>query len=216
MVCADVGAGVGSVARWLCQKVGPGGRVVATDLEVKWLEQLEEPNLVVRRSDILNEPLGDQEFDLIHARALLTNVNPATALANMVAALRPGGRLIVADPDFGTAHMVYPRVEALERYWDALGTAILGSGGDPYVGRKLPHLLRSAGLDDIDPIVVLPLAWSEDVYLATFRYVAPMLTGSGLLSSDDLAEIEALPRGDHSFFYGITHVLASGTKPEEE
>ena len=43
--CLEVGAGAGSVARWLCGRVGPGGRVVATDLDTEFLETLTEANL---------------------------------------------------------------------------------------------------------------------------------------------------------------------------
>jgi SAM-dependent methyltransferase len=213
MVCADVGAGIGTVARWLSGAVGPTGRVVATDIEVRWLEALSEPNLEIRRANILSDPLGDDEFDLIHARALLANVDAEIAVRNMVAALRPGGTLIVADPDFGTAGMVYPPVESLERYWSALASAILRSGGDPYVGRKLPHLLRTAGLIEIDAASLIFLRWTEDAYVATVKHVAPMLTASGLLPPDVLAAIEALPRGDDSFLYGVSAFVASGRKP---
>jgi precorrin-6B methylase 2 len=36
--CLDVGAGDGSVAHWLAGRVGPIGRVVATDLNLRFLE----------------------------------------------------------------------------------------------------------------------------------------------------------------------------------
>ena len=35
--CLEIGAGSGSIARWLADQVGPAGRVVATDLDVRWL-----------------------------------------------------------------------------------------------------------------------------------------------------------------------------------
>jgi ubiquinone/menaquinone biosynthesis C-methylase UbiE len=47
--CLEVGAGGGSIAKRLCGKVGPRGRVVATDLQTKFLEALPKPNLEVRR-----------------------------------------------------------------------------------------------------------------------------------------------------------------------
>ena len=36
--CLDVGAGTGSVAAWLRDRVGDAGHVVATDIETRWLE----------------------------------------------------------------------------------------------------------------------------------------------------------------------------------
>jgi tRNA A58 N-methylase Trm61 len=46
--CLEVGAGAGSIARWFSHKVGPKGRVVATDVEIDFLSHLNEPNLEVR------------------------------------------------------------------------------------------------------------------------------------------------------------------------
>lgn len=34
--CREVGAGGPSVAGWLSERVGPGGRVLATDIDVSW------------------------------------------------------------------------------------------------------------------------------------------------------------------------------------
>ena len=38
--CLEVGAGAGSMAAWLCRRVGAQGHVVATDLDVKLLAPL--------------------------------------------------------------------------------------------------------------------------------------------------------------------------------
>ena len=62
--CLDVGAGDGSVARWLAGQVGPEGRVVATDLEPRFLVGHGLPNLEVRRHNILEDELETAHFDL--------------------------------------------------------------------------------------------------------------------------------------------------------
>jgi tRNA A58 N-methylase Trm61 len=46
--CWEVGAGGGSIAAWLSQRVGDHGHVLATDLETSFLERLSYPNLVDR------------------------------------------------------------------------------------------------------------------------------------------------------------------------
>jgi ubiquinone/menaquinone biosynthesis C-methylase UbiE len=38
--CLEVGAGGGSIAEWLCDRVGPDGSVVATDLDTRWVAKL--------------------------------------------------------------------------------------------------------------------------------------------------------------------------------
>src|SRR5438093_11116540 len=42
--CLEVGAGHGSIARWLASQVAPSGSVVALDLETSLLSELDEPN----------------------------------------------------------------------------------------------------------------------------------------------------------------------------
>jgi hypothetical protein len=45
------------MAVWLAQQVGEKGHVVATDLDVTYLERLHLPNLDVRRHNILEDSI---------------------------------------------------------------------------------------------------------------------------------------------------------------
>src|SRR5262244_1620045 len=56
--CLEIGAGRGSMARWLAEQVGPSGHVVATDIDTRYLQKLDLPNLEVVEHDILEGPLG--------------------------------------------------------------------------------------------------------------------------------------------------------------
>ena len=72
--CLEVGAGRGSMAVWLAEQVGESGEVVATDIDLTYLKQLNVPNLEVRQHNILNDPLdalGAGSFDLVCSRLLL-------------------------------------------------------------------------------------------------------------------------------------------------
>src|SRR5438105_8075820 len=60
--CLEVGAGTGSIARWLSEMVGSKGSVLATDLSLNLMRGLEAENLEIRRHDILSDPLPDGEF----------------------------------------------------------------------------------------------------------------------------------------------------------
>ena len=55
--CLDIGTGGGSIAQLLCQKVGRQGHVVSTDLQTKFLDVIEEPNLEVRSHNIVTDEL---------------------------------------------------------------------------------------------------------------------------------------------------------------
>ena len=64
--CLEVGGGGGTIAKWLCQRVGPTGHVLATDLDTRFLETLDYPSLEVRRHDIVADHLPEHAFGLIH------------------------------------------------------------------------------------------------------------------------------------------------------
>src|SRR5690349_11596876 len=100
--CLEVGCGAGGIARWLADQVGTAGRVVATDLDTRFLDGHGRANLDVRTHDIATDALDDGPFELIHARAVLEHI-PARdgVLARLVAALAPGGWLLIEDVDFG-------------------------------------------------------------------------------------------------------------------
>jgi 2-polyprenyl-3-methyl-5-hydroxy-6-metoxy-1,4-benzoquinol methylase len=55
--CLVVGAGGGSITEWLCQQTGPEGHVVATDIDTRFIDALDYPNLEVRRHDIVADEL---------------------------------------------------------------------------------------------------------------------------------------------------------------
>ena len=98
--CLEVGAGNGSVSHWLAERVGPRGHVVCSDIDTRFLSALEAPNLEVRRIDVTTDPLGE-DYDLVLTRALLHHVpQRIDVLHRLAAAVRPGGILVVEEPDF--------------------------------------------------------------------------------------------------------------------
>ena len=83
--CLEVGAGAGSIAAWLCRRVRPQGKVVATDLQTKFLEAIDASNLEVRKHDISKDELEPDAFDLVMARKVLEHLaDPPAALRRMV------------------------------------------------------------------------------------------------------------------------------------
>jgi ubiquinone/menaquinone biosynthesis C-methylase UbiE len=92
--CLEVGAGRGSIAAWLSERVGPTGRVIATDLNTRFLDTLQRPNLEVRRHNIVTDPLPEHEFDLVHVRLVLMHLpERETVLGRLIKALKPADGL---------------------------------------------------------------------------------------------------------------------------
>src|SRR5712691_3400875 len=86
--CLEVGAGHGSVVRWLAEQVGPQGRVVATDINPRFLTEIELPNVEVRQHDIRTDPLEPGAYDLAHCRAVLAHMpEPQRVVRRMVEAV---------------------------------------------------------------------------------------------------------------------------------
>lgn len=90
--CLEVGAGKGTIAEWLCQRVGTAGHVVATDLETRPLEAIASPNIEVRQHNIVDDDLEVNRYDLVHARYVLLHLKGWEAvLKKLVDSIKPGG-----------------------------------------------------------------------------------------------------------------------------
>lgn len=154
--CLEVGAGGGSVASWLAERVGESGHVVATDVDIRWLEQrLRAPNVEVRRHDVAAEPLPESSFDVVHERLVLLHVRErVAALHRLAAAVRPGGWLLVEDFDSDIAPDPFPAPRSADeelgnKMMRAVRTLLAQRGADTAFGHQLPDLLRAAGLEEI-------------------------------------------------------------------
>jgi SAM-dependent methyltransferase len=99
--CLEIGAGGGSIAGWLGDRVCATGSVVATDVDLQRLGDLGAP-VEVRRHDIAREGLESAAYDLVHCRLVLQHLTePVVALQKMATAVAPGGWLVIEEADFG-------------------------------------------------------------------------------------------------------------------
>ncbi len=147
--CLEVGAGSGTISRWMAERVGPSGSVLSVDVDLRFHGEA-GPNLQVRRLDATREPLGEAEFDLVHARALLQHLGSRDAvLDKMVAATRPGGWVVVEDADW-TRYEQQPLPEPFGTLSLASLRAFARTPWDPYCGRWLLPALQARGLADCD------------------------------------------------------------------
>jgi SAM-dependent methyltransferase len=154
--CLEVGGGQGSMAAWLAEQVGPTGHVVVTDIDTRYLQRLDLPNLDVVEHNILEDPLevlGLGSFDLVCSRLTpfwLAGRQDA-AITQMAKCLRPGGWLIDEDADWGTPAPIDPSHPLYADYHDAWSDGDWWTirGYDKAFGRKLPALFDRCGLADI-------------------------------------------------------------------
>ena len=227
--CLEVGGGAGSIVRWLCERVGPGGRVVATDLDVRFLEEIDAANLEVRRHDIVEDELEREAFDLVHARFLLEHLpGYRDALTKMVDALAPGGWIVVEDVDFAAAIMGDPAqrpghppesiaiaAELTERM-----VAFSGPRGiQAELGRHLPALLIDAGLQDVGAEGRTSLMWSgseeSEVGRLSLERVTQVALDAGLITPEDRARYLSIVTEPGVATFSPLRFGAWGRKPGE-
>jgi SAM-dependent methyltransferase len=163
MRCLDVGCGGGDVTFDLASLVGLTGLAVGVDVDATKIElarqdaeQVAVSNVEFRVGDIAGG-LGaadDAEYDVVYARFLLTHLrDPVAAVAEMTRVLRPGGRLVVEDIDFGGS-FCEPESAAFERYEEIYEESARRNGGDPRIALRLPAMLVAAGLARVQPHIV--------------------------------------------------------------
>jgi SAM-dependent methyltransferase len=152
--CLEVGAGGGSITRWLSEQVGLGGQVIAVDIDLRFLHDLTLPNVEVRRVDIVNDDLEVGAFDLIHSRFVLCHLgDPEGVLRRMVNALRPGGWILLEDLDASTVEAIddaHPLAAAFNTAFPKRAR-FLGDAGimDLSFGKSLPSLMARVGLVEV-------------------------------------------------------------------
>lgn len=143
--CLELGGGNGSVAEWLCDEVGSTGSVTSVDIDTTLLDLVPAQNLTVRRADVRVDELPAGPYDLVTCRAMLHQVadHAPAVLARMAAAVKPGGWLVVQEPDFSLAPTTEPAVWAAT--WRGLLEWGRGSGVDWLIGRALPRMVGDLG-----------------------------------------------------------------------
>ena len=140
----DLGCGTGQVASALAPFVA---RVIAVDRSAEMLQAARRrlkdlPTVEVRRGELEALPIADDELDAATLLLVLHHLpDPAAALAEAHRALKPGGRLVIAD--------MLPHDR--EEYRQQMGHVWLGFGEE-----QMHRLLSAAGFDRIR-IVALPV-----------------------------------------------------------
>ena len=150
--CLELGAGGGSVAAWLATQVGPAGHVVATDLDVSRFRPHSFDQLEVHRLDLVTDELPAGPWDLIHERLVLQHV-PARmqVLDRMVAALAPGGWIVLEDFDTAevrTTDRDGPDHELISRVAVAFNKLLAARGGVSSFAANARRELMNRGLLD--------------------------------------------------------------------
>lgn len=123
-----------------------GPSVSKTTYDPRYLPT-ELAGVTIAKADILETRWEREAFDVAHARYVLLHLSrPELAVRNMLGALRPGGWMLLEEPDFLAAPPVSGRAEdcrAVERVNAAIVEMYTRRGVDPSLASRLPLLARS-------------------------------------------------------------------------
>ena len=193
--CCEIGAGGGSLTRWLANVVAPEGKVVAVDLDTRFLEGFQQANVEVIEADFLSDVRIGDSFDLVFTRFVLMHLSdPKRAVHRMAQLVKPRGWVFAIDCDlclYSAADPDHPDAGRFEQILQKLATDDRERHGINYrMGRSLPKLFEASGLVDVSNS-----AWTSvfrggslqaDLWRRTWEVTLPKVMSDGVLSREEM------------------------------
>ncbi len=219
--CLEVGGGAGTIAEWLCQRVGTDGHVVATDLDTRSLEAIVSPNIEVRRHNIVNDDLEIDCYDLVHARYVLLHLKEwEVVLKKLADSLKPGGWLFIEDPDLDEMMCDAATEDVdraiIDRHFDAVKQMMSKIGMDMNFGSNILKAFKDNGLESLKSESVSQVVFGGSQVAEIFRPSVEMkdsLVSAGLVTGEDVDEFTERTSKPTFLFRSMRTVFTLGRKP---
>ncbi len=219
--CLEVGPGAGSLLHWMADAVGPTGLVCGVDVSTRFLPGPHPRHVQILEGDICSVPLQQACFDLVHARYVLIHVpDVERALSAMLASLKPGGWLLLEEPDFSASRPAAgdpALMAAVTRVNQAIRAMYETLGMDYALGLTLPARLQRRGLTDVSVEQDVPLCPGGSGIARMMRLSALQLRekylATGVVSTADLDAYcrFAEDRNNWAVYYATVAVCARAT-----
>lgn len=217
----DVGCGLGEDSRELALLVAPRGRVVGIDSSAAMVARARNRSRKFGRAikfalgDAHDLKFADAGFAACWSERVLQHLSdPARAVTEMVRVVKPGGRIVLFEPDHSTLV-----IDAADRTTTrSIVSTLVDSIRSSWIGRALLGLLKENGLRDvmIIPTPLLSYSLSNTNELLRLDATAKAAVKRGLITSKeaaqwfaDLRQREAAGR----FFGCLLCFTAVGRKP---
>ena len=213
--CLELGAGAGSIMKWMGGVVGDSGSVVGVDKNTRHLHGLSDPPIQIIESDFLKASL-DPGLDLAHCRyVLIHNRSSDAILRKLFNVLKPGGFLVVEEPDFTSAKLLnHNNDDAQQRLNNAVCCMFEDMGLDPAYGLSLPKKVAAQGLEILEVDSRLHLARGGSLMAqmmgASERALADKYVATGEASHADVERYIGSTNDDQfwTVYYSTVSVVA--------
>ena len=196
----DLGCGPLGILPLLSERVGRHGDVLGLELEPGFVEMAKRfvaaralTNVQVITGDAMATGFQGNTFQFVHERLLLIVVpQPTKVVSEMVRLAEPGGVVVVEEVDIDT-WICEPPHPAWERLFVAFQTVYRRDGKDLRIGKRLPAMLRTAGLVDVGCKVHArvngPGDFHQQQLLVFVKLFQRQIIEAGLIPADELESL---------------------------
>ena len=218
----DIGSGPGLLAYELAAAVGPDGRVCGIDISEDMLAMARkrcaaQPWTEFQRADATQLPFPDDSFDAAASTQVYEYVAEIpTALVELYRVMRPGGRVVILDSDYGSL-VIHTENEARMARVLAAWNEHFVHGGLP---RTLSRHLRDAGFRVVqrDVIPMFNPEYRDNTYgKGLLGIMASFAVGRQGISQEEanswLAEFSELGK-QGKFFFSLNRYFFVAYRPD--
>lgn len=217
----DVGCGPGHQIAELSGAVGSDGFVVGIDpadsaIAIASRRCKELPNVSVKLGDASGLPFADQSFDAVMSSQVFEYLDDVEGgLREIYRVIRPGGRVLIHNTDWGALLWRSSNPEKMAQYMDLWDRHLT----DPSLPQSLPAKLSEVGFSDIkvEPIVQLETEYDPaSVSGVLMAFISGYLESQGIPIADVEAWREDLVSlGDQGgYFFSSNEYMTLGRKPK--
>jgi arsenite methyltransferase len=216
----DVGVGPGLLAYDMAEAVGRDGHVCGIDISEDMLAMsrnrcANQPWTEYQRADATNLPYPDEDFDAaVSAQVYEYVANIPAALAELYRVMRPGGRVVIIDTDYGSL--------VINTGDEARMNRVLSAWDEHFVHARLPRILsghlRDAGFVTVqrDVIPMFNPEYHDNTYAKrAVGIIASFAIGRRGVSQEEsdawLAEFTELGK-QGKFFFSLNRYLFVAAK----
>jgi len=234
----DVGCGTGTHIPKYSKLVGPTGNIVGVDISSSVIQEATRKyqsldNVQFQVGNVYDLPFEANSFDVVKEDRVLEHIiRPWEAAQEMLRVTKPGGCLVIANPDFRSFTMDLPsqsqRWGELRRppaeldfdFYELMAKLLYGVvptlACHSSMGLQMPRLLRATGCQDIElQIFPLPFMGRENLEkIVPISYMARLSEANGAISQQERTlAMERLDWEGEDLFGVMNMYICRGVKP---